>query len=112
MCNPFDGGSSGPTSSGTAASSSNQTVNVAVSTPVTVDTSDLADAISALSGQNGQSATLQLIGTEYAAKTAAAATVQAAQLSAGPSAIDVILVIVAILGFLVTAGVLKIGVQR
>ena len=103
MCpNPFSGG--GKTASTAAASSSNATT-VNVSTPVNIDTADLADAIKALSAAQQQGARLQAIG----AVANAEATVQAAQITAKGS--DFWLVggaIVALLGLAFTAGAVKL----
>src|SRR6185312_10009851 len=98
------GGSSRSSSTSTASNST--TVNV--STPINVNTADLADAIKALAGEQGQAAQLQFAGGIYQAKTAAAARIAAAQIGAGPSLTSIILVVVAIAGLLVTAGLIKV----
>jgi hypothetical protein len=107
VCDPF-GDSSGGQASGAATSTSSQ--NVTLNLANNIDTSSLASAISALAGTNSDSAELALVGTEFAAKTAAAATVQAAQLQAGLSTSDWILIVIGLAGFLVTAGIIKFKV--
>jgi hypothetical protein len=95
------GGSS--SSSSTSQASNQTTVNVSTSTPVNIDTADLSDALAALAGA-------QVLGAQEQAQ----ATVQAAQItSAGANSLNsgtIILIIIALAGFLVTARVIKLKV--
>jgi hypothetical protein len=102
----------GPDSSSSSTSQASNQTTVNVSTPINVDTSSLADAVEALSGTQAQAAQLALIGQIYTANAAAGATVQAAQLAAAPSTTQIILVLVAIGGFLVTAGFISFKKRR
>jgi hypothetical protein len=106
MCpNPFSGGSGGQAAS-TSTAQSAQSTTVNVSTPINIDTADLADALKALSGAQQQEAEAQLAGS----LANAGATVQAAQIAAhaGPSIYVIGGAIVAVLGLLLTAGVVKV----
>ncbi len=101
MCNPFGGG--GSKSSSTSAAANATTVNV--STPVNINTADLADAIKALSAAQQQGAKLQEIGS----LGQAAATVQAAQITAKGNSVWLVGgAIVAVLGLAFTAGAIKL----
>jgi len=101
MCNPFGGG--GSKSSSTSAAANATTVNV--STPVNINTADLADAIKALSAAQQQGAKLQEIGS----LEQASATVQAAQITAKGNSVWLVGgAIVAVLGLAFTAGAIKL----
>lgn len=98
----MSGGSSGSTA--TSTSSNSTTVNVSTSTPVTVDTSDLSDAIQALAGAD-------LVGKIYTAQTSALAQVASAQIAAStPNYTNLILIGLAVIGFLITARIIKVKV--
>lgn len=99
------GGSSQSTSTSQAANST--TVNV--STPINVDTSDLADAIAALSGAQLQAGELQLAGSVYQTQVQSATALAVAKSQgSGTSTWNVIFVVIALAGFLVTAHVIKV----
>jgi hypothetical protein len=95
------GGSSGSSSSSTSTNSTSVTVNP--TTTFNLDTADLANAITALAGAQAE-------GAVYTANTAAAAQVQAASITAnaGPSLYEIGGAIIAILGLLLAAGIIKI----
>jgi hypothetical protein len=106
MCgNPFSS-SSGGSSASQSASTSQQSVQVNVSTPVNISTGDLSDAIKALAQTRVQSAQYALLGSV----AGAAATVKAAQIAAGsgPNLYVVGGAIIAVLGLLFTAGIVKV----
>lgn len=107
--NPFggsSGGSAAAQSSSTAAQSS--TVNVATN----IDTRDVAKAIAALAGANVATGAAQAHAALTGQAIAAAATVQAAQITAAAQSSQSVYIIggaiIAALGLLFTAGIIKV----
>jgi|SRR5579883_1484787 len=107
MCDPCGGGKS--SSSSAQAGSTNQTT-VNVSTPVNIDTTDLAQALEALAGAQVQQASINNAGRIEASIIAAEGQVASAQVAAhaGPSTTTIILVVVAVAGLAFTAGLIKL----
>src|SRR5690348_12670443 len=99
--NPFGGGSSGGSAQSASTSQSAQSTTVNVSTPVNlaVNTSDLAHALEVLSGQQFASSVVSAAATVQAAKIAA---------NAGPNVYVIGGAIIAVLGLLFTAGIIKV----